>query len=67
MEHRKWKKFFPSIFYLPFSILLFYFFFFACPLGFSKSDPPKLPVGEKLVYTVRYLGLEVGKGTAEIK
>lgn len=56
-----------SIFYSPFSIFLFCFFLFFCPLGFSKSDLPKLPVGEKLVYEVRYLGLQVGEGTAEVK
>lgn len=39
-----------------------------CPSLLSASPPPKkLFVGERLVYSVRLLGLEVGKGEAEVK
>ncbi len=55
------KKILPiSLFFLSLFILI--------PSGFSKLTPRKeLRVGERLVYSVRYLGVEVGKGTAEIK
>jgi len=44
------------------------FFLFAAPLaGESKPIERKLWVGERLVYSVRLLGLEVGRGEAEVK
>ena len=41
------------------------FFFSACPL--QAEVPKKLYVGERLVYSVRWLGVEVGRGETEVK
>ena len=48
------------------SLLLSLFLFFLVP-RILFADSPKLHVGERMVYSVRYLGLEVGKGVAEVK
>jgi len=40
-------------------------FFSAAPL--LAAAPQKLSVGERLVYSVRWLGIEVGRGEAEVK
>ena len=41
-------------------------FFSASPCLFAEPAK-KLYVGERLVYSVKYLGLEVGKGVVEVK
>lgn len=44
---------------------LLFFLLFSSPL---LADPPKkLFVGERLIYSVRWLGIEVGRGEAEVK
>lgn len=52
---------------------IFHFFFFclayflAAPPAGAEPPPKKLYVGERLVYSVRYLGITVGRGEAEVK
>ncbi len=41
--------------------------FFTASPGLFAAPAKKLFVGERLVYSVKYLGIEVGKGIAEIK
>lgn len=47
--------------------LLFLFLAFCLPAYAEAPPPQKLFVGEKLVYSVRWLGIEVGRGEAEVK
>lgn len=47
---------------------LFFCLLLAAPGALAESAPPqKLFVGEKLVYSVRVLGIEVGRGEAEVR
>ncbi|MBI2166822.1 MAG: DUF3108 domain-containing protein [Candidatus Omnitrophica bacterium] len=47
---------------------LFFCLLLAAPNASAEETPPqKLFVGEKLVYSVRLLGIEVGRGEAEVK
>ena len=48
-------------------ISLLCFIFFGFSHGLFGAPPQKLYVGERLVYSVRWLGIEVGKGEAEVK
>lgn len=50
------------------TILAMTIFLFTFPLLAHAEAPPKrLFVGERLVYSVRWLGIEVGRGEAEVK
>lgn len=44
-----------------------FIYFLSAPLAESEEPPKKLYVGERLVYSVRYLGITVGRGEAEVK
>lgn len=52
--------------YLRYSAMTVVFFFFIPPV-LAGIPPKKLYVGERLVYSVRWLGVEVGRGEAEVK
>ena len=51
----------------PAFIIFLFCLFLGAPSCPADSPPKKLFVGERLVYSVRYLGIEVGKGVAEVK
>ena len=47
--------------------LVFALSFLAVPPCLFADPPKQLYVGERLVYSVKYLGIEVGRGIAEVK
>lgn len=50
-----------------FCLVMTVVFFFFIPSVLAGIPPKKLYVGERLVYSVRWLGVEVGRGEAEVK
>ena len=49
------------------AVIFFLGCLFSATANLFAVPPQKLYVGERLVYSVRYLGIEVGRGVAEVK
>ncbi len=49
------------------AIFLFLLFSLSSPVAAQEAPSRKLPAGERLIYSVRLLGFEVGKGEARVR